>query len=234
MKKFMVIFVLTFLAVMGLNKYEGLAWAENDIEMDVDLFKYVSSDGESYKIEIEIGGEDVKKVKTATINTPSGKKMKLKNSLGLDEIGLWASYESYDEFKKNFPEGEYSITLLPKKYGSLKVDITHDFPETPEITYPEDGATNVSLAPTITWKALNNIDGIDNLEIHIETVTNRNGIEYEIELSKDATSYTVPSGLLQPNTEYELDLMVETTIGGGDEDNDLDTIRIIHFTTGSE
>ncbi|MCR4319218.1 MAG: Ig-like domain-containing protein [Candidatus Brocadiaceae bacterium] len=230
MKKFMVIFVLTFLAVVGLNKYEGVAWAENDVEMGIDLFKYVSSDGESYDIAIEIGGEDVKKVKTATIKIPSGKNMKLKNSLGLDEIGLWASYGSYDEFKKKFPEGEYSITLLPKKYGSLKVDITHDFPETPEITYPEDGATDVSLAPTITWEALNNIDG---LFIFIETVEGDgvNKIGCEIELSKDVTSYTIPSGLLQSNTEYDFDLAAKISDG---KDNDLFTSRVIRFTTGSE
>ena len=78
MKKFMVIFVLTFLAVIGLNKYEGVAWAEKDVEMDIDLSKVVSSDGESYEIEIEIGGEDVKKVKTATIKVPIGQKYEVK------------------------------------------------------------------------------------------------------------------------------------------------------------
>ena len=225
MKKFMVIFVLTFLAVMGLNKYEGLAWAENDIEMDVDLFKYVSSDGESYKIEIEIGGEDVKKVKTATINTPSGK-MKLKNALGLDEIGLWASYGSYVEFNKKFPEGEYSITLSPKKYGSMKVDMTHDFPPTPVITYPEDGATEVPLNFDVVWEQMDN-------SVYL-TLEGGNIEPLSVSLTEVDTSYTFPSGLLQPNTEYELSLEVETTIGGGDEGNDLDTIRIIHFTTGSE
>lgn len=114
MKKFMVIFVLTFLTVVGLNKYEGVAWAENDLEMDIDFTKIVFSDGESYNCEIEIGGGDVKKVKTATIKVPSDKKMTLKNSLGLDEIGLWASYNNYNDFNKAYPEGEYSITLSPK------------------------------------------------------------------------------------------------------------------------
>ena len=114
MKKFMVIFVLTFLAVIGLNKYEKVAWAEDEVEMEINFFKYVSSDGESYDIEIAIGSEDVNKVEYATIKTPSGKKMKLKNSLGIDEISLYASYYNYDAFKKKFPEGEYSITLLPK------------------------------------------------------------------------------------------------------------------------
>jgi len=107
----MVIFVLTFLAVIGLNKYEGVAWAENDVEMDIDLFKAVSSDGEFYGIEIEIAGEDVKKVKTATIKIPSGKKMQLKNSLGFDNITLDAFYGSHDEFNEKFPEGEGNIVL---------------------------------------------------------------------------------------------------------------------------
>lgn len=228
MKKFMVIFVLTIFAVIGLNRYERVAWAENDVEMDIHLFKYVSSDGESYEIDFEIEGEDVKKVKIIMIKTPTGKKMVLKNSLGFDEIKLSTTH-NYDEFKKKFPEGEYSITFLPKKYGSLKVDITHDFTENPVITYPEDGATNVSLAPTITWEALNNIDG---LVIHIETAEEGgNDIEFEIDLSKDATSYTIPSGLLQPNTEYELALEVGFNI---DEKAEVITVRVIRFTTRSE
>ena len=54
MKKFMVIFVLTFLAVIGLNKYEKVAWAENGVEVDIDLHKYVFSDSESYLFDISI------------------------------------------------------------------------------------------------------------------------------------------------------------------------------------
>ena len=192
MKKFMVIFVLTFLAVIGLNKYEGVAWAENDVEMDIDLFKAVSSDGEFYGIEIEIAGEDVKKVKTATIKIPSGKKMKLKNSLGLGEIGLWASYGSYDEFKEKFPEGEYSITLLPKKYGSMEVDMTHDFPETPVITYPVDGATEVPLNFDVVWEQMDN-------SVYL-TLEGGNIEPLSVSLTEVDTSYTFPSGLLQPNT----------------------------------
>lgn len=226
MKKFMVIFVLTFLAVIGLNKYERVAWAENDVEMDIDLSKVVSSDGEWYGIEIEIGGEDVKKVKIATIKIPSGKRMLLNNSLGLDNITLEATYGSHDEFNEKFSEGEYSITLLPKKYGSLKVDMTHDFPPTPEITYPEDGATDVPLNFDVVWEQM-------DLGVYL-TLESGNIEPLSVSLTEVDTSYTFPSGLLQPNTEYELALMVETTIGGGEEGNDLDTVRIIRFTTGSE
>lgn len=87
---------------------------------------------------------------------------------------------------------------------------------------------DVSLTPTITWEALNNIDG---LFIFIETEEGDNKIGCEIELPKDATSYTIPTGiLLQPNTEYELTLQTETTDG---RDNDLST-RVVYFTTGSE
>lgn len=228
MKKFMVIFVLTFLAVVGLNKYEGVAWAENDVEMDIDMFKYVSSDGESYEIEIEIGGEDVKKVKTATIKIPSGKNMKLKNSLGLDEIGLWASYSNYNEFNKTFPEGEYSITLSPKKYGNLKADITHDFPETPEITYPEDGATDVPLNLTIEWKS---VGDVDDLWVEVKGENAELGeIELLFNVPSDNTSLVIPNGVLLPNSQHELLLR----IAEASDENDLSTIRVVHFTTGSE
>ena len=103
--------------------------------------------------------------------------------------------------------------------------MTHDFPETPEITYPEDGTTDVSMAPTITWEALNNID---SLYMYIE---GDNEFELGIELSKDATSYTFPSGLLQSNTKYDFTLVVKINDG---KDNDLFTSRVVYFTTGSE
>ena len=59
----MVIFVLTFLAVIGLNKYEKVAWAENSVEVDIDLHKYVFSDSESYLFDISIFGENFNKAK---------------------------------------------------------------------------------------------------------------------------------------------------------------------------
>ena len=226
MKKFMVIFVLTFLAVIGLNKYERVAWAENDVEMDIDLSKVVSSDGESYEIEIEIGGEDVKKVKLPQLK--SSQKYEVKNSLGLDEIGLWASYSNYNEFNKTFPEGEYSITLSPKQYGNLKADITHDFPETPEITYPEDGATDVPLNLTIEWKS---VGDVDDLWVEVKGENAELGeIELLFNVPSDNTSLVIPNGVLLPNSQHELLLR----IAEASDENDLSTIRVVHFTTGSE
>ena len=108
----------------------------------------------------------------------------------------------------------------------MKVDMTHDFPPTPVITYPKDGATDVPLNFDIVWEQM-------DLGVYL-TLEGRNIEPLSVSLTEVDTSYTIPSGLLQPNTEYELALMIETTIGGGDEGNDLDTIRIIHFTTGSE
>lgn len=105
--------------------------------------------------------------------------------------------------------------------------MTHDFPPTPVITYPEDGATDVPLSFDVVWEQMD-FDVFLTLEGGIFD-------EFVVGLSKVDTSYTIPSGLLQPNTEYELSLEVQTVIGGGaEEGNDLQVVRIIRFTTGSE
>ena len=44
----------------------------------------------------------------------------MKNSAVFDDIQLYASCESYDDFKEKFPEGEYSITLSPKNMEVIK------------------------------------------------------------------------------------------------------------------
>ena len=78
------------------------------------------------------------------------------------------------------------------------------------------------------------MNNIDSLTISIQTVEDGNEVD-KIYLSKDATSYKIPSGLLQPNTKYELSLEAETGRGGEEDDGDeLETIRFINFTTGSE
>ena len=56
--------------------------------MDIDMEKHTYSYGEFYGIEIELEGNGVKNVQLVLINTPNGKRMWLKNSLGLNEICL--------------------------------------------------------------------------------------------------------------------------------------------------
>ena len=102
--------------------------------------------------------------------------------------------------------------------------MTHDFPQTPIITYPADGATDVPLTPTIEWEPLSNIGGL-YLDIQGE------GLEFDVDLPTDTTSFTFVIGVLRPNTQYELHLEAEISDG---IDNDLGSSQTIYFNTGAE
>jgi hypothetical protein len=198
----------------------------SDIEVYVEVEKDTEPGSEDGIISFEVGGDGdtLDNIKKVQIKAPSGKKSILKNGLGFG--GSEFSYESdYEVLHRKFPEGRYLITFSPKKYGNITINITYDFPSTPVITYPEDGAANVPLNFTIEWELL---DDIDRLRLNVEGHEN-DEIDFEKELSIDATSFTLPEGLLQPNHQYQIELKAFK-----DGENVSISTRSIYFTTGSE
>jgi len=227
MRKFTVIFALAFLFVLGFN---NTIVAQDDIEMDIDMFKDVYSHGEYYGIELDTAGNDVKNVKHLLIEVPNGKRMRLRNTLRLNDIALDACGMSYEEFKNGFPEGEYRIILFPRKYGELRVNMTHDFPQTPIINYPADGDTDVPLNLTIIWEPViwEPVGDVGDVWVEIKGENPQLGeVALDFNVSSDSTSLAIPNGVLLPNSQHELWLTTKN--------NDLVTIsRIIYFTTAAE
>lgn len=105
-------------------------------------------------MQCNINGDTLREVKKILIKAPNGKKSELKNTFGFNELTFKATDISYEEFQKKFPAGEYSFIFLPKKTASITVDVPGNFPSTPVITYPEDGATDVTLPLTIECESL--------------------------------------------------------------------------------
>lgn len=224
--RFIVIFASVFAAMLGLNTV--IAADIDDMTTDIVIEKKVDSYGETYGIGFEI--DMSKEVRSVLIKVPYRKNMLIQNTLGLDEIELGVGDMSYEEFKKRFPEGKYSVIRFPNKYGRWTVNITHDFPPTPVITYPPDGST-VPLTFTMEWEPLS---GINRIEMEINaSIESSPEIDFEVDLPPDVTSFTFPIGLLQPNTHYTLEFKAEMTIEDG---NKLEkrTSRIINFTTEAE
>ena len=212
---------------------------EDDIVMEeFYIQKYVESDEELYNFEFDINGLMLKDVKKVTLKAPNGKKaeFKIKDKLGLNSLQSEADdYTSYEDFKKSFPEGKYTFEFLPKKFGNLIVYMSHDFPPVPEITYPEDGAADMPLSFIIEWESLN--EEVDNLRLHID---NDDAIDsdlsFDISVTGD-TSFSIPSGLLRPNTEYRIELSAfryAKVSNVPDENGRVRTTKRINFTTGSE
>lgn len=224
MKRIMTVCALFFVLVFG---FKCNSFAENGIEIDVDMWKDVFSHGEYYGCEIDIEGNGVKDVNWILVLDPSNEMLCVRNTLGLNELGFEASGMSYEEFASKFPEGDYTVFLLPQLAQSMSVHMNHNFPATPVITYPADGATNVPTDATITWKTT----GISELCLSIENESGELDLEFNIDLPINSTSFRLPTGLLQSNTEYELELEAEISDG---RDNDLDACRYIYFTTAGE
>ena len=237
MKRCVMICMLAFLVVWCLNTdvmaskqrhLQGNAKVKSNSDSDIPVYVAVEdtklNGSEDYSgIYFSVGEDTLKNIKKVTIKAPGGKTSILKNGLGFRHIEF--SYESdYEDLQSKFPEGKYLITFSPKKYGDITINITYDFPSTPVITYPENGAANVPLNFTIEWELLDDIDG---LSLNVEG--EEGDIEFEKELSIDATSFTLPEGILQPNSQYQIELTAFK-----DGENVSTSTRSIRFTTGSD
>ncbi len=194
-----------------------------DIQMNINMFKDVSSKGETYGISFGLSGDLLKKVSRVFVDGPRGRRIWVNNTLNLNDVLLSALNLGLDEFNFWFPEGDYKISLSPPGFGKLKVHMTHNFPPTPAVLYPLEGAVDVPTNPVITWAP---ITGIIGLQLRLKDNT---GFVFSTNLPINATSYSVPANLLKPNTGYELSVEAKVTDLGGN--NGLITTTIISFTT---
>ena len=219
MKKCIGMLILISLFVFGMKP---CAMAQDEVQMHINMFKDVSSSGEVYGISFDLTGDKLKKVYRVFVDGPRGRRIWVNNTLNLNQILLSSVNLGIEEFNLWFPEGEYKITFSPPAFGKLKVRMTHNFPSTPVIVYPTDGAVDIPVNPVITWGPLTDI-----LSLRL-TVKDRAGLEFSIELPTNATSYSLPVNLLKPNTQYELSLQDTVTDFGG---NGLTATTLISFTT---
>jgi hypothetical protein len=145
--------------------------------------------------------------------------------IGLSEMFFEGSEPSLDElpleeFFELFPEGRYKFEGKTVDGVRLRnhVMFSHDIPDGPVIVSPEEGE---ELDP-------------DEVEIEWEPVTTPAGIEiagyqvivgsFEVIVSADTTSVTVPPGILEPGTEYGFEVLAI-------EENHNQTITSSSFVT---
>jgi hypothetical protein len=222
MKKYLVMTALVLLMISGMKTG---AMALEQVQMQINMFKDVSSKGETYGISFSLSDDALKNVSTVIIDGPRGARIRLNNTLNLNDVLLSAVNLSLEEFNRLFPEGDYKINLTPRTLGKLKVHMTHNFPSTPAVTYPLDGSANVPTNLVITWAP---ITGIIGLQLQL---TDNAGFTLSTNLPINATSYSVPANLLKASTGYDLSLEAKVTDFGG---NGLNTTMIISFTTAAQ
>jgi hypothetical protein len=219
MKKYWVMTAFVFLMVLGMKT--GVM-AQNQAPMFVNMYKNVSSAGETYGISFNLSDDALKKVTRVYIQGPKGARIWVNNTLDLNDMALSAINLPLNEFNRWFPEGKYIFTLSPNIYGTLSVSMTHNFPPTPAVTFPLDGSNGVPTNPVITWAP---ITGIAGLQLQLKDNAD---FLFSTGLPINATSYAVPANLLKLNTQYELSLGARTTHSN---ENGLTTTMIISFTT---
>jgi hypothetical protein len=157
--------------------------------------------------------------KLMTISGPNGQAIleveaegRLQN-FGLTELFSESSEPPFDvfpleKFKELFPEGRYTFagTTVEGQRVVGEARLSHDIPDGPEITSPEDGATVSRDNVVATWNAVAEPRGIDIAGYRV-IVTREDPLRvFSADLPASARSMPVPSEFLQSGTEYKLEI----------------------------
>lgn len=125
-----------------------------------------------------------------------------------------------EEILRRFPEGRYSVQGCTKDGRRLKgaALFTHAIPAGPVITFPQDGDVVPASNLTITWNHVTTtLDGRPLRRTGYEVIVTKDVPDdphgfsrpvLSVHVPASVTSLTVPAQFLQPNTSYELEVLV--------------------------
>jgi hypothetical protein len=196
--------------------------SQAEVQKRITMYKNISSPEDSFGIEFELWGENLKRVNSLSIRVPNGRRVQFSNRLDFNNFLFSSDNMNSTQFSRQFPEGEYKIDLSPWAYGKFTINMLYNFPDL-LITSPSDGATDVPLNQSIQWGALGNINSL--------TITIRSGSnELTNNLAIGDTSFA-PSGGWNLSTQYDVSLRAEVVDFEG---NRLITTHTISFTTGTQ
>ncbi len=141
-----------------------------------------------------------------------------------------------EEILRRFPEGQYSVRGRAKDGRRLTgaALFTHEIPAAPVITFPADGGSVPASNLTITWNHVTTtLDGDPLNRTGYEVILTKqvpddpNGFSkpaVSIHVPPSVTSLTVPNQFLEPNSRYEIEIIVLEVSGN-------QTITSIFFDT---
>lgn len=132
-----------------------------------------------------------------------------------------------EEILDLFPPGTYRFRGVTIDGDRLKgaAQLTHDIPDAPVILTPEEDEVVAAGDVTVTWSEVTTPAGIE-IESYEVIVTNDDNPRfiYDVRVSADARSLTVPAEFFEPETTYELEILAVEKSGN-------QTIGIIFFET---
>ncbi len=165
-----------------------------------------------------------------TVTAPGGRTVidfKAPDSkMGLSHLTLETPEPKNDgSMQAEYPEGEYIFTGSTVSGGKItgKAMMSHKLPNTVAIIRPRPDQEGVPLKGLqIKWS------GVKNVASYTVTVENeKTEMNVSAKLPGSATSFQVPDGFLQPNTEYKV------AIGSVAQDGNKSAIEA-SFTTGGK
>lgn len=146
--------------------------------------------------------------------------------LGIRHFKLESAEVKNDgRLQKDFPEGEYTFTGVTVTGVKLRGSavLSHKLPKAPAIVRPRPEAKDVSInGLQIRWDGAKNLAGV---VVIVEQEETKRMISAT--LPGTATTFTVPSGFLLPDTEYKL------AIGSVSSDGNISYFET-EFTTGGK
>lgn len=210
------------LALTGALLASGNALADASLDISMAMRKDVrlSDNSALYRIQFDLEGNSLKNARRVVIAIPNGKKMEVQNPLHLNIMKFEVAEPDYQRLVKSFPEGQYRLRVFPKS-SRRDVFLSHDFPAGLAVTSPATGST-VPTSFTAQWYPVAN--AVSSIFVEI-TGPGRN---YTATLPANATSFTVPDGLLEPGQAYKMALGVSVQ---GDGAGRHETAQIVEFTT---
>ncbi len=224
-----------------------VAWAGDDDDDDgrrrrqtlpfdeIDFFFEFNETDEDLGIQLCLGAAPWKKLK---IIDPDGKKiLEVRGKGNLKDFGLSSLFfesnePSFDEMSMEeildlFPEGEYEFegrTIEGDKLSGTAM-LTHDIPDGPVITAPEEDEVVDPEDVVVEWESVTPPEGTEITSYQI-IVTNDDDprFKYDVRVPADATSLSVPAEFFEPGVEYELEILAVEESGN-------QTISLLFFTT---
>ena len=141
--------------------------------------------------------------------------------IGLTEFRLESGEPSIDLVRTAYPEGEYTVTGVALDGTMIRgvVDLEHAIPARCWIMAPESMSVVDRNSVTIQWQT---DPSVEKFTVELEDDDDEERLA--VNLPGDATSFRVPEGLLEPETEYQIVLVSHSDSGNR-------TVQEIYFTT---
>lgn len=169
-----------------------------------------ATDGDA---EVVIAINAGEKLKSLEVTSPSGKKiLNLKSRdgqrLGVGKLTVETPEPALAEVKAAYPAGVYQFRgeTMDEKDLSGQITLSHDLLLAPMIQSPLNKATNVPTTITAAWTA---VAGASGYFIEIDDGT----AVLKADLPATSTTFIVPPGWLQPDTDYVLGVAVISANG---------------------